>query len=247
MKCEKCGYSLQIEDEVCPSCGTENAFGRSHREEMERYSQEFQDTQDSVINSTKKTAGVMVRFIIGLVLIILSVIIFILSAGSGIRESGKIRKVRNNIDQYRNEYVELEKSNDYVLLHKWFVANNLNKVPEFKDCLNVFNVCMYYEYLVSYAAEITYEDYMENTFRDRENYCESIISSYDQMLYYAQLEENSGNDNAGHTDCINSCIAQARVIIQSVFKLTDEQMDGFDDKYANERIVILMENWPYEE
>lgn len=247
IKCSNCGQSLQIEQKFCPNCGTPNPFFNEQREEMEKYDEAYKKTRSAVLDRTQKTAGVLIKTIIALVLIIAGIILFSMSDNTKIIESMHIKKVQSNIDKYRAEYNSLEQSEDYVLLKQWFAKNYLNEVPEFKDCLNVFNVCMYYEFAESYLMEITYPKYMENAIRDKENYCDSIIESYDCMLNYRDKEEEATEADAGHMQCINSCIDHTRILIQSTFKLDDEQMTSFDDITANERIAILMENWPYEE
>ena len=36
MKCEHCGYNLQLEDRFCPYCGKPNPFAAQHQREMEQ-------------------------------------------------------------------------------------------------------------------------------------------------------------------------------------------------------------------
>lgn len=245
MKCEKCGYSLQIEYNVCPSCGTPNPFAKAHREDMQKYSEAFRETQKAVIDRTQKTTGVLVKFIISAVLIILSVIIIVLSGSTAIRDKIRQDRIKSRIGEYRNEYSALVESRDYVGIHQYIAVNELNRVYEFKDTLNLFNVCLYYENMASYLAEVTYPEYMKYAVRDYENYCESIIKDYDMIIYYSEKAEEY-NDNQAEKDCINDCVAQSKVLIQSVFKLSDEQMIGFDDLAENQRINIILEKWPYE-
>ncbi len=251
MKCKSCGYSLQIEDKICPSCGAENPFFKEHREDMERYSEAFKGTQSAVIDRTRKTTGVLIKLLISLVLLIASIVIILMSGNSSLREKRQIRKVQAKIESYRAQYEELEKSNDYIALKEWYGVNHINRVPEFSDCLNVYNVCENYEFLAGYLAEISYEDYLENNvkygFRDSENYCESIVSCYSMMKSYATKEIEASAKNEGHINCVSACLDQTKVLIQATFKLSDEQMQEFDELSDIQRTTMLMENWPYEE
>lgn len=246
MKCEKCGYSLQIEDVVCPSCGTPNPFAKEHRESMAKYAEAFEDTQREVVETTRKAAGAMIKFSICVVMFFIIVVMLLVSSNPANERNAKIKKVRSNIEYYRSEYTKLEASNDYIALKTFYGYNDLNIVPEFSDCLPVFNVCMYYDYLVSYLAEITYPDYIEHEIRDYENYCESIIESYDQMIYYANMENEESEYSEGHKACMNACLEQSRILIKATFRLSDEQMEGFEELSQNGRIAILEENWPHE-
>ena len=45
MKCPHCGAQIGLEEKYCPFCGLPNEFARKHQEDMDRYEQEFQQTQ----------------------------------------------------------------------------------------------------------------------------------------------------------------------------------------------------------
>lgn len=246
MKCEKCGYSLQIEDSFCPSCGTPNAFAKQHRENMAKYTEAFNETQQAVVERTRKTAGAMMKLSICVIMLFIIIALVVIKNNPTLKKNARIKKVKANIEYYRDEFTKMEASKDYITLKTWFAYNDLNIVPEFVDCLPVFNVSMYYDYLAAYLCEITYPDYMEYAVRDYENYCESIVESYDQIISYSQKEMGDSQYQQGHKECIDACVNQSRVLIQATFKLTDEQMAGFDSMSESQKIVLLEENWPYE-
>ncbi len=44
MKCPNCGANLTIDDEVCSFCGVENPYAEKHREEMRKFTRDFNRT-----------------------------------------------------------------------------------------------------------------------------------------------------------------------------------------------------------
>ena len=52
MKCPNCGGQMGIEDAVCPYCNTPNTMAVQHQSDMARYRQEYQRTQESVMEKT---------------------------------------------------------------------------------------------------------------------------------------------------------------------------------------------------
>ena len=54
MKCPHCGAQIGLEEKYCPFCGLPNEFARKHQEDMDRYEQEFQQTQSEVYQKTRE-------------------------------------------------------------------------------------------------------------------------------------------------------------------------------------------------
>lgn len=249
MKCENCGYSLKIEYNVCPSCGSANPFAKAHREDMAKYGQAFENTQKAVIDKTKMTAGIMVKIIICAVLLAATILMLVMTAKSyDIEKSRVVRNVRKNIESYREEFNTLEANREYLMISEWYDYNYLHRMDEFKDCLKVFNVCRDYKYLYLYVMDVTYPEYLENSVRKPYDYCKNISSQYTNMknVMTRQSYDTDASFTKEHVDCMQDCLAEAQVLIKAAFKLTDEQIEEFDNATEAKRIVMLEENWPYE-
>ncbi len=243
MKCKNCGAPLQIEDLVCKNCGTANPFARTHQEDMLKYEQAFEETKKEVLKETRKTTGIMVKIMLAMALILIGIIIIVVSSSNAVGRNNNNAKIHRNADKYRSSLEDLERDRDYIGYYQYMSVNGLNTSQDFTDCLNLFNECLYYNYMASYLADISYPDYMENAFRDYENYCESIIDSYSQIMYYYTKDDN---ENSPHYECMTDCVNESKALIRSVFSLDTQDMSDFDNITDNERISILMENWPYE-
>ena len=48
--------------EICPFCGLPNEFARKHQEDMDRYEQEFQQTQSEVYQKTRHFTSLYCTF-----------------------------------------------------------------------------------------------------------------------------------------------------------------------------------------
>ena len=54
MKCQGCGYNINIEDKFCPHCGRPNDFALEHNESMEKFEEEFRSTKEEVVTNSKR-------------------------------------------------------------------------------------------------------------------------------------------------------------------------------------------------
>lgn len=71
MKCDFCGQSLSLEEEVCSHCGQPNPHAQQHIRDMKRYKGEFENTRKGVYAVTGKYAEATVRVIVIAVLVVL--------------------------------------------------------------------------------------------------------------------------------------------------------------------------------
>ena len=74
MKCPHCGAQIGLEEKYCPFCGLPNEFARKHQEDMDRYEQEFQQTQSEVYQKTKHFTSLTVPLTVIFVLILLNIV-----------------------------------------------------------------------------------------------------------------------------------------------------------------------------
>lgn len=82
MKCPHCGAQIGLEEKYCPFCGLPNEFARKHQEDMDRYEQEFQQTQSEVYQKTRHFTSLTVPLTVIFVLILLNIVSFVFVAKS---------------------------------------------------------------------------------------------------------------------------------------------------------------------
>ena len=108
MKCPHCGAQIGLEEKYCPFCGLPNEFARKHQEDMDRYEQEFQQTQSEVYQKTRHFTSLTVPLTVIFVLILLNIVSFVFVAkswdiGSGLQKQqihSHLSKHQENIDTY---------------------------------------------------------------------------------------------------------------------------------------------------
>ena len=76
MKCPHCGAQIGLEEKYCPFCGLPNEFARKHQEDIDRYEQEFQQTQSEVYQKTRHFTSLTVPLTVIFVLILLNYCFF---------------------------------------------------------------------------------------------------------------------------------------------------------------------------
>lgn len=77
MKCEFCGYNIDIKSDVCPFCGMKKSQFEEHRKAMKQYDSDFRTTQETVARKNQKFSSDAARITIICALIIGILILFI--------------------------------------------------------------------------------------------------------------------------------------------------------------------------
>ena len=131
MKCPNCGGQMGIEDAVCPYCNTPNAMAVQHQSDMARYRQEYQRTQESVMEKTsflQRQGSWLVVLSILLVALVAGVILLANSwdIGYSIREKNVERTAAEDY-QVMDSYLE---QGDYGKFVGYYSANDIGIVYE---------------------------------------------------------------------------------------------------------------------
>lgn len=131
MKCPNCGGQMGIEDAVCPYCNTPNTMAVQHQSDMARYRQEYQRTQESVMEKTsflQRQGSWLVVLSILLVALVAGVILLANSwdIGYSIREKNVERTAAEDY-QVMDSYLE---QGDYGKFVGYYSANDIGIVYE---------------------------------------------------------------------------------------------------------------------
>lgn len=250
MKCNSCGNSLKIEYKLCPNCGTPNPYYKEHRENMEKYGKAFENTQKAVIEKTKKQTGILVKIAICAFLFAASILMLVMTSKTYSMERSRAKKdFAKNETKYMAELAKLEADRAYIELNEWFELRKAYMVDATKGYRPLREICSDYAMIFDYACDITNADYMEVAFLKKETTCNYIAERYGNMLKKATPKEKDDDNQytEEHLACMNDCIKETRAIIQATFKISDEEMEGFDEMSDSKRGVLLEDHWPYAE
>ena len=61
MKCENCGAEIKLEDRYCPYCGALNKAAMQHIQDMDRFEDEFEQTQQEVQTKVRGYSSIITR------------------------------------------------------------------------------------------------------------------------------------------------------------------------------------------
>ena len=145
MKCPHCGAQIGLEEKYCPFCGLPNEFARKHQEDMDRYEQEFQQTQSEVYQKTRHFTSLTVP---------LNIVSFVFVAkswdiGSGLQKQqihSHLSKHQENIDTYIQ-------NGDFCGLSYYYSQNSLyyedafDKYNALISASDLSNSCGYQQFL----------------------------------------------------------------------------------------------------
>lgn len=146
MKCEHCGNNLQIEDRFCPCCGQPNPFAVQHQKEMQRFSREFRQTQQNVLEQSERFNRHTVRITILAVLVAAcAVMAFFCLRADDIRYRQEERQLAARADEYRTQIDALMKERRYTDLYNYMDGNRLYYTNALSEYDTVYTASMFYQ------------------------------------------------------------------------------------------------------
>lgn len=111
MKCPNCGAQMGLEDALCPYCNTPNRYAVQHQSDMARYRDEYERTQEQVLQNTsfvQRNGSLLVILVVLLVALMVGIGLLANAwdIGYSIRESNAEREMatdRQVLDAYLEE------------------------------------------------------------------------------------------------------------------------------------------------
>lgn len=246
MKCEHCGSNLSIENKFCPSCGQPNKHYVQHREDMERYDNDYKETKEEVLAKTKWYNNMALVVTIIAILVAVNIGLVLVNKESG-RISDYLNKKENekHFDEYSVIIDKMIEDRDYCEL-VYFMESKKMSIPDDKTSYSPYkDVC---------KIAIYYEDIYTTTmnFASGEKY--NGVSGYaqsvaDNMLYVYKMADSDYDpysiDPKRRTEekqqFIDDCIADCEYIIKAQAGFTDEQMEDFRKASSARRAIMIEE------
>ena len=126
MKCPHCGAQIGLEEKYCPFCGLPNEFARKHQEDMDRYEQEFQQTQSEVYQKTRHFTSLTVPLTVIFVLILLNIVSFVFVAKSwDIGSSLQKQQIHSHLSKHQENIDTYIQNGDFCGLSYYYSQNSL--------------------------------------------------------------------------------------------------------------------------
>ena len=132
MKCPHCGAQVGLEDKYCPFCGLPNEFAKKHQEDMDRYQQEFQQTQSDVYQKTRRFTELTVPLTVVFVLIILNIGAYIFVSKSWeIGSSLQKQEIHTHLTEHQENIDTYIQNGEFCGLSSYYSQNSLYYEDEF--------------------------------------------------------------------------------------------------------------------
>ncbi len=223
MKCDYCGYNLNLEDLFCPHCGKKNEHIARHVADMEHYEKEFEATRDEVISNSKKFNTITARIVVACILIVLIVAGFIAINNSyEIRSRMIERRLQKNKAKYCEVIEKYEADRDYISLYYYMINNKLTYADAFSEYGRVASCVMKYTFIYEEVMGILNGSNM--TYTTKEQSCENIASYIIRMASDAErgTYDKDMLFEDGREELMNDCMEDTRDFVQVYFGLSDE-------------------------
>lgn len=246
MKCKKCGASIEIENNYCPYCGTENPYFQQHRKEMSFLKEDYEKTKDQVMEKHKKIAGFSVKIAAICILVAVDLLLLIL-AGNMWSLMGSYEKVqaKRNLTEYRERLEKYEKERDYLLFSAFYEEKNLYGVEGFEDFETVYRVCSNYQYIYKYIIDLGKEKSYP-TDEERIKYiCDNLDYLYDSMVQkeYSDPEQFQGE----HKALMDDLKYDLKALFITYGGITEEEAEKFPEMSYGKRQIALERGLGYDE
>lgn len=245
MKCVNCGASIQIEDDKCPFCGTPNPFAVQHRQDMQQYRMEFQDTKKKVEQRSNRFTALSVKLTVIAVLFAAVIgMIYMLDDGVyDIRMHQILSELARNREEYSERLASYEREGDWNLLYDFYVENSLSYDETFKEYYVLYYAGFDYTFVVEYLMH--YRE--EPDYYSAEDVAKWIAG---QLEGFYDCVNRSGNFSSDfydecytdvHKEALERIGRDMEALLITYAGLTREELDTLQDYSRSRQIAIIEE------
>ena len=242
MKCKACNAPLSIEDEKCPYCGTPNPDAIKHRQEMKRFSGEFQQTRSSVLRTASESAGKSVRIVIICVMAVLLILSF-LFLGFSWDISYLVTKwqAASNSEKYCAMLDEYEEEGDFLSFAALYDQRSLYGAEVYEEYRHVYTAASNYNSIYGYITTLLEKEHWEGAHEDAIEYlCESLDYYYEYVERepYEWYYETGAYDER-HLDAVDRITEKIENLVQLTFAISEQEMTEFKEFSPAEKQVFI--------
>lgn len=242
MKCPNCGGQMGIEDAVCPYCGTPNAMAVQHQSDMAHYRQEYERTQESVMEKTsflQRQGSWLVILSILLVALVAGIILLSSSweIGYSIRESSVERAAA---EDYKALDAYLEQG-DYGKFVGYYTSNDISIVYE-NPYEGLEAAAAAYVNILQYVAELNDASSSRINPNRISDTCEYVAEDLNRIYtieerYSYHLDRYLPADKRVYLDDVRNRTA---AIAKTYFGLTDKDIEDIPN-LSTKKLAAMIE------
>lgn len=243
MKCPNCGANLTIDDEVCSFCGVENPYAEKHREEMRKFTRDFNRTKSQVLEKTQNHSKFVAKVTLIAVMVVLNLVVWIMAADSYEIEKFIInRRMSANYPVIKSELDKLEEERNFIGFYVYYYENRLDYCDLFEEYHAAYNVSNNYEVVYNYMMELLTEE-SESSYYTDEKKAEVLAQQRDYLYKYSKPREYSDMTQytQKHQVFMDAAVEQVEDLLQTYLLIPKEEMNDFRELSAARKQIMIEE------
>ncbi len=246
MKCISCGGNLSLEDVVCPYCDALNEHAVDHIREMNRYKREFEGTRQEVYSVTKGYAGISVRAIIGVVLVILIALsAFLVEESYSIKRSIMEGKASRNVEEYKEIMEQYLEDRDYYAFSMFCSEKCIETYDTaYEEYADIIYASNYYRYVYGNIMQL-FNPYSDSYYND------TVQRLSEHLDYFYKVWDEEGYNYVGDSEkdrrVIEEMQEQIHALLVTYCGLTQEDLVTLPGMSRGKRAVLIEERLSHAE
>ena len=247
MKCEHCGSNLNIEDKVCPFCGSPNPFAQQHQKEMEKFSKDYRKTKEDVLEqSTRFNKRVMRATILAVLVALCAVMAVLCFKADDIRWWRMEKDIQAQAGVHTTQLDELMEMRDYLGFEYYYQKNGLSYTDSFREYDAAADASWDYRRFYEDLLRLLARNEEENvyTYYSEEELLADIAK--DISALYQCLDEESYRFSEGalahdKVAYIEDAIRSMEALVQAYFGISAGEASGMRSM-TPARIEVMLED-----
>lgn len=244
-KCNNCGATLRIEDEICQYCDTINPYFQKHREDMQAYEEKFQETQNEVLSHSKSVTKKLV--LVSVICVLLSLNIIVLFGISQAREFSwwlDKKDVSANSVDHKKKLTEFQETNNIVGFISYLDHHGLAFNEEFGEYYAVKRSAENYMWIFEGLMELNYREDLHPDSYDfwLEIVADSVLDTYKIMVpdEYSDMSEYTPL----HVETMEHIAAQSLALLKGYTTIPHSEIDAVETISKAKLMLLLEEGLP---
>ncbi len=242
MKCPNCGSNLTIDDEKCSFCGDANPFAVKHRKEMRRFTKEFNQTKQEVMQKSARVNYWSAKIALIAVMVALNLImIFIINHSYDVQYMLREKEIEADYFLHKVQLEKFEKERDYMGFYSYWLNNDMNISSTMDEYRPIANMCNSYCTVYKYTMDIV--TYGETDYFKYEEIVERVANEAD-YIYEWRVQDEYDNPECfkeEHEACMDDLIEDMENLLMTYYGITEEEMETFPELSGARKQILLEE------
>ncbi len=244
MKCQNCKSNLNIEDKFCPYCGMPNPFAQEHQRELEKFTQDYNETKEEVIRKTGAKGRRAGRItIIAILAVLIIVLVLLISNSYEFRYMKEAKAVEKNKAEYTRIVEGYIAEDEFLELGYFATEKGLRWSDSFEDYSRVFECASYYRSAYTSCVQLMQYDSEKYNYATKNELIEDVAEHLHRMFESRVRSEYDREElfSDGKSEAMDRNVNQAVLLVKMVFGLSDEEAEALPTM-SESRLNVLLED-----